>query len=449
MKNLAKMFFCLQILSLIICVFGGGIIVAQKQIQNTLNNYKFINGNWFDGNKFEKKNFYSVNGILTNKKPTKINETIDLKNGFVIPPFGDAHTHNLDGVRDLDRVSKAYLEEGTFYVQVLGNYAAGAKQARPLLNKPSTLDVSYANGMPTNTYGHPFMVYEPIAMGIYNPAEAFQRVDEVKKSRIGENNVYWFLDSKADVDAKWEKILAAKPDIIKIALVDAENYKKYVAEGAINKGLSPEVAEYVVQKAHQSALRVYAHIETANDFRLGLKIGVDGFAHSPYYDWNGSFETKPKDDLTSKDIKLAARKKVVVIPTAQRGIYGTVDFDADKKGTINQERFGRLLNRQKNLFNKMHRNGVRIALGLDNYGTTLLPEILYFADNKIFDNLTLLKIAVETTPQTIFPNRKIGKLREGYEASFLVLDGNPLEDFNQIKNIKLRVKQGFLINLEK
>lgn len=219
---------------------------------------------------------------MTQREPSRVDETVDLKNGFVIPPFADAHTHNLDGIRDLDRISKAYLDEGTFYVQVLANHASGAKQARPLLNKPSTLDVSYANGMLTCTYGHPFMVYEPLAMGIYDFSEALRRVDEVKKSRLAENDAYWFLDTKADVDAKWEKILAAKPDIIKIALLDAENYAKYAAaDDKLNKGLSPEVAAYVVQKAHQAGLHAYAHIETANDFRLGLKIGLDGFAHAP------------------------------------------------------------------------------------------------------------------------------------------------------------------------
>jgi len=436
-------------LALALNLFCGLIINAQTNppIQKT---YEFSNGNWFDGKSFKRQTFYSAGGILTRRKPSKIEETVDLKNGFVIPPFADAHTHNLDGVRDLKRMSEAYLNEGTFYVQVLGNYTSGAKQARPLFNKPSTLDVSYANGMLTRTYGHPFMVYEPLAMGIYNPAEAFQRIAEVKKSRRAENDAYWFLDSKAEVDAKWEKILAAKPDILKIALLDAENYEKYVAAGdTLNKGLSPEVARYVVQKAHQAGLRVYAHIETANDFRLGLKIGIDGFAHAPYYQaWDGRIETKPQDDLTLADIKLAAKRKVVVIPTAQKGTYAATEKSSDGKETLNQERLARITARHKKLFNEMNKNGVRLAFGLDNYGTTLIPEVLYFHDNKIFDNLTLLRIAVESTPQIIFPNRKIGKLRDGYEANFLVLNGNPLKDFNQIKNINLRFKQRAFINAD-
>lgn len=443
MKNQAKNFINLFVFSLIIIVIGNIVIVAQ-----TAKTYQFKNGNWFNGKTFKKKTFYSVNGFLSNKKPKQIDEVVDLKNGYVIPPFADAHTHNLDGTRDLSRMSKAYLNEGTFYVQVLGNHNSGAKQARPLLNKPSTLDVIYANASLTGTYGHPFMVYEPLDMGIYNVAEAFRRIEEVKKSRLAENEAYFFLDSKADVDKKWEKIIASQPDILKIMLIEAENYENYWASGdTVNKGLSPEVAEYVVQKAHRANLRVYAHIETANDFRTGLKIGVDGFAHAPYSGWNGSSETKPKDDLTVEDMKIAARKNIVVIPTAQRGTFSAMEKDSGGKFVMNQERRQKIVERHRELFRKMYKNGVKLALGLDNYGTTLAPELFYFHDERIFDNLTLLKIAAEMTPQTIFPNRKIAFLKNGYEANFLVLENNPLENFDAVKNITYRFKQGFPIKI--
>ena len=48
----------------------------------------------------------------------------------------------------------------------------------------------------------------------------------------------------------------------------------------------------------------------------------------------------------------------------------------------------------------------------------------------------------ENSPKTIFPSRRIGQLEEGYEASFLVLNGNPLEDFVHVTDIRRRFKQG-------
>lgn len=48
---------------------------------------------------------------------------------------------------------------------------------------------------------------------------------------------------------------------------------------------------------------------------------------------------------------------------------------------------------------------------------------MYFHAYDFFDNRTLLQLLTETTPQAIFPKRKIGRLEKGYEASFLVLGG--------------------------
>jgi hypothetical protein len=59
--------------------------------------YAFLNGRWLTGQGFLSKPMYSVNGIFTHSEPDRIEKTIDLKNGFVIPPFGEAHTHNVEG----------------------------------------------------------------------------------------------------------------------------------------------------------------------------------------------------------------------------------------------------------------------------------------------------------------------------------------------------------------
>lgn len=59
-----------------------------------------------------------------------------------------------------------------------------------------------------------------------------------------------------------------------------------------------------------------------------------------------------------------------------------------------------------------------------------------------FSNLELLKMWSETTPRMVYPNRKIGALREGYEANFLVLGGDPITDFGQFQKIVMRVKHG-------
>ena len=60
----------------------------------------------------------------------------------------------------------------------------------------------------------------------------------------------------------------------------------------------------------------------------------------------------------------------------------------------------------------------------------------------VFTPLELLRMRCVDAPRTIFHNRKIGALEAGYEASFLALSANPLEQPTAIGRIEHRVKQG-------
>jgi imidazolonepropionase-like amidohydrolase len=95
----------------------------------------------------------------------------------------------------------------------------------------------------------------------------------------------------------------------------------------------------------------------------------------------------------------------------------------------------------------LHRHGVPIAIGSDSFRQTSVPEALSLHRLGVFDNLTLLKMWCETTAAAIFPKRKIGHLKPGYEASFLVLGGDPLQDFTNVRKIETRIKQGELLAL--
>ena len=68
--------------------------------------------------------------------------------------------------------------------------------------------------------------------------------------------------------------------------------------------------------------------------------------------------------------------------------------------------------------------GVPPAVGSDTMpGAGVLAEIQFLKETDVFSNLELLKIWSETTPKMIFPQRKIGALKEGYEATFWSSNG--------------------------
>ena len=98
-------------------------------------------------------------------------------------------------------------------------------------------------------------------------------------------------------------------------------------------------------------------------------------------------------------------------------------------------------------FEGLKKHDVRLAVGSDSYRQTSLAETLNLQKLGVVDNRMLLKMWCEMTAATIFPKRKIGYLKEGYAASFLVLNGNPLQDFDNARKIDRRFKQGEFLSL--
>lgn len=439
-----KYYFCFfLILSLIfIGTFNFGASAQTSAPENKT--YRFTGGNWFDGKTFKRKVFYSVNGIFTQKRPKQIAKTIDLKNGFVVPPFGDSHCHHFDGAYNVGQQIKMYLKDGVFYAKVQTDVRSGALAVADKVNRAASVDVSYSHGALTSTAGHGVEVYEGLALfyktGGFTPEEERR----VRAAHRRENDAYYIIDDAADLETKWTKILAGKPDFIKIYLLESETYsdkKKNLDRIRVGSiGLDPQLVPLIVERAHRAGLRVSAHVDTVTDYRIALRAGVDEIAHLPgyYIDLN---EDPQKYQLTKKDIKETARRGVWVdvAPVA----YEFLDPQSPSLKSEVKARTDAV--RIQNL-KLLKRYKVKTAFGSDRYGSTPVEDVLYLQKLGVFTNLEMLKIWCEDTPASIFPGRKIGFLNEGYEASFLVLDGNPLKDFTKIKNIKLRFKQGFPLN---
>ena len=427
------------ICSLVIAFFflKSGELIAQtnQPLPNLI--YEFSNGRWFDGQRFVRRKFYSVGGSLTSKKPARVDETIDLRGGFVIPPFADAHTHNFDGAWNIAQVINKYLRDGVFYAKVQTNTRSGANQVSSLVNIPVSVDVSYAHGALTASFGHGVEIYEGMVVLRKPGANTPEEVQKIRASKIRENDAYYIIDTAEDLEQKWQKILKGKPDFLKIYLLTTEEFEKrrLRTETVGDRGLDPALVPLIVKKASAAGLRVSAHVDSATDYRVALAAGVNEMAHMPGY-YVRTEEDPNKYKLTKKDAKETARRKIWVIPAPI--VHGSWIEKAarDKTDTVLKHNLS-LLREAK----------APIAFGSDRYGSTPIDDVVYLSKLNVFSNLEMLKIWTEDTPRTIFAKRKIGYLREGYEASFLVLTGNPIESFEQIKNIRLRFKQGHLINV--
>jgi len=387
--------------------------------------FEFTNGQWFDGQKFERRTMYSIDGVFTTRKPSQVDETLDLKNGFVVPPFADAHNHYIAGPHNIQKILDQYLHDGIFYAKNPASIHRDTELIKSLINRPDSVDVTFANAGITATGGHPVKLYEVYLAKTKKPGP----------DGHFDNLAYYTIDNQDDLDRKWPMIIADHPDLIKTHLLYTEEFEKRRDDPKYygDKGLDPKVLTLIVARAHAAGLKVACHIETAGDFRAALDAGVDEIAHLPgYYADLAHPEWFP---ITPADAERAAKKGVDVVTTTYVATAEVKDPEILKKTR----------DIQAHNLKTLHDAGVKLAIGPDVYGVTALAEAMNLYQLKVFDNLTLLKMWSENSAEVIFPNRKIARLAEGYEASFLVLDGNPIENFENVKNIRLRFKQGTII----
>ena len=402
--------------------------------------YSFVNGIWFNGHEFKKGVFYSEDGVLRRAKPAHIDSVIDLAGNYVVPPFGEAHNHNVEwyGEERFDKLRDKYLKDGIYYVKNPDDVPRLVAPLKDKIDIPGSIDVSFANGGFTAPGGHPVeMAQRNIDRKIWIEADA-------------EGGFYYTIKNEDDFDRKWEAFKKTKPDFVKTFLLYSEEFFRRANDTAYFgwKGLDPFLLMAMVGKIHRDGYRVSTHVETSRDFHYALMARVDEINHMPGFRANASQPREQAGDsrpgyrfaeyrIWEADAHRAAKQGTVVVTT----MGSIINSVLDKTDSVSLGLKEMIIHN----FNVLKRYGVRLAIGTDFYSQNSRYEIENIARLNIFSNLELLKMWCEATARTIFPHRKIGHLKDGYEASFLVLEGDPLEDFNNTGRIIMRVKSGVIL----
>jgi hypothetical protein len=313
------------------------------------------------------------------------------------------------------------LRDGIFYVKDQSNAPAGRRMFERLVNIPTSIDFISANQGWTSPGGHPVEVIGRAAQ-MPGPMGAFVR-DSLDPGLVMQ------VETPADVDRRWPYFVAGRPapDFVKVFLQHSEEHaqRRNDPKAFGRRGLDPALVPYIVKRAHESGFQVSAHVFTAADFRAAVDAGVDQIAHTP---------GAPTNDIaryliTDADAANAAAHHVTAITTV------TKEEDSTLTERLVREQYG------PNLA-MLRKHGVRLLIGSDLPAGNAVTEAAALARSGLFSNLELLRLWSVTTPQSIFPKRKLGAFMPGFEASFLVLGGDPLADFANTRRITLRVKQG-------
>ncbi len=386
----------------------------------------YVNGRWYDDGRFVERTVYVVDGRLTFASPATVDTTHDLAGGYVIPPFGEAHNHDLASDYEIEERVRDYLLDGVFYAKMQSAFSKGFNALAAHFNKPDSVDVVFAFAPVTGPGGHPMGIRERFFdLGYYEGV--FEAKDEI--AGIG----YTEVGSREELLRKWPELVRQQPDFIKFMLSHSEEYdlRRDDPEFFGRKGLDPGLVPALVELAHAAGYRIAAHVDTAADFHHAVSAGVDEIAHLP-----GS---RRPVVIRNADARSAAANDVTVVTT--------ISLTTKIRDTY-PEYYKRVMAQHASNLRRLKGAGVRIVVGSDMpFQDTSAGEVFLLRELGVFTDAELLKMWCETTPRSIFPGRDIGRLAEGFEASFLVLGGNPVEDFGQVRRIALRVKQGRRLDL--
>jgi cyclophilin family peptidyl-prolyl cis-trans isomerase len=399
--------------------------------------YELRNGYWFNGYGFDAGTRYTVYGSVTKRQPVPVDSVIDLQGGYVVPAFGEAHNHN--AVSSDTGIAHRYLRAGIYYVKNPNSFSEDRVAAKGKFNTPSSIDVIFSNGGLTGPGGHPYdLVRRNIARGVW-------------KSDAGEGRFHHTIATRADLEAKWPAIIAGEPDFIKTYLLFSDEYAKRLADSTTIgwRGLDPTLLPLIVQRAHDANRRVSTHVETGADFRNALAAGVDEINHLPGFRPEGNalsgYAKLDRYRITADDARDARRRGVVVVTTVSEVLE--IADNAITQSTADAGIARRAREMIVGNLRLLRDAGVNVVIGSDRYNTTSAAEAFGLRGTGVYTDTTLLRMWSMATPRAIFPSRKIGALDSGFEASFLVLAGNPFADFENVRRIRMRFKEGVLLAL--
>lgn len=391
------------------CLFlAAGALLVATSVASAHGATRFENGLWYRDGGFVPETWVAVEGELRRDWEGEA-EVVDLDGGFVVPAYGDAHRHGFTGDA-FAADNEASLRAGVFWIGNPNSLVSRTGPVRKVVARPETVDVRYSHGGLTGPGGHPRPIYDRMAdqWGVA-PADL-------------EGDAYHEIEDLADLEATWPTILAAGPDFVKVMLERSEHHAVRRDDPAWygRRGLDPALVPEVVERAHAAGLRVSVHATSRADVAVAIASGADELAHLPL------------DRLGPEEAAAAASAGITVVTTtvSHRPYDGDEDLDAVHRANLAL----------------LRDHGVALVLGTDS-GATVVDEARNLARLGAFTPAELLELISVRTPEWIFPERDLGRLEEGGEASFLVLDADPTRDVAALSRIRTRVKAGHVLDL--
>ncbi len=312
-------------------------------------------------------------------------DTLDVKGGFILPGFINAHVHNAFNQANL----RAWARSGVTTVRDVGAYDPPSVAFRfrdSVRSDPSCARLVAAGPLVTVPGGYPESVHFP-AMTVLSPEDARVKIASL-------------LDQGAE--------------LIKITIEDG------LGQGIPTSGwptLSLLEVQAIVETAHAGGVPVTAHIDFTKYLQVALDGGVDDNCHSIF------------DPLPDRMINRMLRSKMALVPTLM----------AQGKNGYSMSNLRRFVAAGGKV--AMGNDGGYVA-GLEVGMPVAELEAMLEAG---MTPMQIIVASTKTAAEVCRLDRILGTLEFDKEADILVVGGNPLENLRELTGVKTVIRGGAVI----
>ncbi|MFH1699920.1 MAG: amidohydrolase family protein [Candidatus Zixiibacteriota bacterium] len=225
------------------------------------------------------------------------------------------------------------------------------------------------------------------------------------------------VDSAEDAQTKVTELLNAGADIVKLALESGASF------GRVIPTLSPEEALAVVNTVHSNGTVASAHILVSGDLAKALAACVDDIAHMVV----GS--------LPKSLIDVMIGDSVFWVPTLEPWHHVNTNL---RDSAISNLR-------------KFVLSGGVVALGTDYDGYNAVFQIgmpineMKWMAQAGMSSMQIIVAGTKNAACTCNRSSDLGTLEAGKIADILVVNGDPIEDIDNLKNVRLVIHNGEII----
>ncbi len=328
-------------------------------------------------------------------------EVIDCMGYYLIPGLIDAHTH-LDNLASAKRA----LETGVTTVRTAG---VAAYQDVALMELAKSGKIIGPDVIPAGVYVSPNLEETILADARLAPLINGVKTDDELKLLVNVN-----IDRGAKVIKTRGTERAGRPE--------TDPREQVYTEQQIR---------VIVQEAGKRGVPVMIHAHGDEGARAAVKAGAKSIEH-------GTF-------LTDETLMLMKEKGTYLVPTFIT-LEDLTQPGGDYTGPVLELRGKFMMPQAEKVFRKAHELGIKIVTGADNnYTATSTSRISLECQHFVrmgMTNFEAIQSATVLASELLGIDKTTGRIDKGYDADFVLIPGNPLEEIRYLQDALLVMSNG-------